>query len=51
LIACKNRQEAITLLLAQQVVSQVAMTVSGMEQTRLPADVGQIHLLVLTRSV
>jgi VCBS repeat-containing protein len=50
LIVGKNRQEAITLLLAQRGVSQVAMTVSGMEQTSLPADAGRIHLLVLSRS-
>jgi VCBS repeat-containing protein len=50
LIAGKNRQEATTVLLAQRGVSQVAMTVSGMEQTRLPADAGRIHLLVLSRS-
>jgi VCBS repeat-containing protein len=50
LIVGKNRQEATTLLLAQRGVSQVAMTVSGMEQTRLPTDAGRIHLLVLSRS-
>jgi VCBS repeat-containing protein len=49
-ITGKNRQEATTLLLAQRGVSQVAMTVSGMGQTRLPADAGRIHLLVLSRS-
>jgi hypothetical protein len=50
LIADKSREQATTLLLEQRGVSQVAMTVSGMGQTRLPADTGRIHLLVLSRS-
>jgi VCBS repeat-containing protein len=50
LITGKSRQEATTVLLEQRGVSQVAMTVSGMEQTSLPADAGRIHLLVLSRS-
>ncbi len=50
LIAGKSRVQATTLLLVQPGVSQVAMTVSGMGQTSLPADAGRIHLLVLSRS-
>jgi hypothetical protein len=44
LIAGKSREQATNCLLAQPGVSQVAMTVSGMGQTRLPADAGRIHL-------
>jgi hypothetical protein len=44
------RLEATTLLLEQRGVSQVAMPVSGMEQTSLPTDSSRIHLLVLSRS-
>ncbi|HEY6411338.1 MAG TPA: baseplate J/gp47 family protein [Ktedonobacteraceae bacterium] len=50
LIAGKSREQATNLLLAQPGVSQVAMTVSGVQQTDLPADAGQIHLLVLSRA-
>jgi hypothetical protein len=50
LIAGKSRQEATNLLLEQRGVSQVAMTVSGMGQTRLPTDASRIHLLVLSRA-
>jgi VCBS repeat-containing protein len=50
LIAGKSREQAITVLLEQRGVSQVAMTVSGMGQTRLPTNAGRIHLLVLSRS-
>jgi VCBS repeat-containing protein len=51
LIAGKSREQATTLLFAQRGVSQVAMTVSGMGQSSLPADASRIHLLVLSRSV
>jgi hypothetical protein len=43
-IAGKSREQATNWLLAQPGVSQVAMTVSGMGQTRLPADAGRIHI-------
>ena len=49
LIAGKNRQEATVLLLEQPGVSQVAMTVSGIEHTSLPADAGKIRFPVLSR--
>jgi hypothetical protein len=51
LIAGKSRQEATTLLLEQPGVSQVAMTVSGVEQTSLPTNTGRIRFLVLSRSL